>query len=99
MPANLGAKASRSGAHACVHDGIASGASELGEAVEIALFRGVRGPGREIFALDRGGKFRRRAEEPARLARGKSGKPRRLEIGRRAIASFDHVEKLGGERG
>src|SRR4030081_3366377 len=61
--------------------GRGSASGELGEALEIAPFGDLRRPGREIVALDRGREFGRRAEEPARLAGGKSGEPRRLEIG------------------
>src|SRR3954449_3119761 len=58
-----------------------SAAGELGEAFEIAPFGDLRRPGREVVALDRGGELGRRAEEPARLGGGESGKARRLEVG------------------
>src|SRR6266851_2473367 len=79
MTANLDAKAS----------------AELGETVEIALLGRLGRPRLEVVAFDRGGECGRRSEEPARLARGKSGEPRRLEIGGAAIGGLDQGGELG----
>src|SRR5262245_4685924 len=58
------------------HDGDPSAAAQLGETLEVAPFRHLGRPGREVIALDRGGEFGRGTEEPARFAGGKSGEPR-----------------------
>src|SRR5262245_61470064 len=73
--------------------------AKLREALEEARLRCLRGPGCEVVALDGRGEFRRRAEEAARLAQGKSGKPRRLEKGRRAVGGLDRGDHLGRQHG
>src|SRR5215475_7799771 len=62
-----------------------SRSGKLGEAIEIAPLGHLRWPRHQEVALDDGGEFGRGAEEAARLARGESGEPRRLEIGGAAI--------------
>src|ERR1700730_7933625 len=69
--------------------------AELGEAVEITLLGRLGRPRLEVVALDGGGEFGRRSEEPARLARGKPGEARRLEIGGAAIGGLDQGGELG----
>ncbi len=68
--------------------------NSLREALEIALFGHLRGPGREIVALDGGREFGRRPEELAGLRAGKTGEPRRFEIGGGAIGGLDQGRKL-----
>src|SRR5262245_26044735 len=107
MAGDLGAKAStrRHLAYACpcrktgshfsgTCAGWPSAAAQLGETLEVAPFRHLGRPGREVIAFDGGGEFGRGTEEPARFARGKSGEPRRLEIGGGAVRRLDHRDEL-----
>src|SRR5919197_3001096 len=62
---------------------------ELGESIEIAALGDFRRPRHEIVSLDRAREFWRSAEETPRLVRGKSGKPRRLQISGGTVGRLD----------
>src|SRR5580704_9720079 len=68
---------------------------QLREPLEVAGLGGFGRPRRQVVALDRGGKDRRRSEEPARFGRGEPSEPRRLEIGRRLVGGFGQPDQIG----
>src|ERR1019366_8433103 len=56
-----------------------------------ACLGGAGRPGRQIVALERGGKLRRRAKEPARLGGLEAGQPRGLQKGGGAVGRLDQA--------